>query len=281
MTSTRTTTWTGSLHQTFRLLPSESRSANLLPFLSSNGKSPDEVLDTLPYDRARAAARGSKAKRPDAKRYRDGKQVYQTVGLLYEGDDGLVHTTELGVATQRWADRITEKNAVILARHAAYALAACQLRNPSGAGSRFDESMVVFPFQFIWRAMLQLDGMLSSDELNRGIFKVCNEEDLARVVERIRSARELDDLSVLGEEVVTDSRKNDRIIPWMSLASFGWTLFPDKRGASEGGYYMLSDRTLHIVREAARISHKHRDYASNKEYVEHLSRCAALPQDLR
>lgn len=275
------TEWTGALHQTFRLLPAEDISGNLRPFLASDGSTPDEVLERLPYDAARARARGAAGTKPNPKRYRDGKQVYETIGLLYQGDDGKVHVTELGQATLRWIDLINEKNSVILARHAAYALAACQLRNPTGAGNRFHESVEVFPFQFIWRAMLALDDRISSDELNRGMFKVTNEDDLTATIQKIKTARSANDVTLLGEEVVTGKAKNDRIIPWMSLASFGWAIFPDKRGSEDSSFYTLVPRTHHVVEEASRIRRKHRDFGATEEYVTHLSRCAALPGDVR
>lgn len=269
------TTWSGSLHQTFRLLPRDKQSGNLRPFLEADGLSPKDLLEKLPYDRARAKDQTKAA--PDSKRYRDGRQVYQTVGLVYE-DGGKVRVTDLGVATRRWLDIITPKNRVILARHAAYALAACQLRNPSGSGKKYAESVQVFPFAFIWRAMLALDKRISSDELNRGLFKVCNIDELHECIEKIRRARAANDLSILGDETIADEKKNDRIIPWVSLASFGWTLFPDKGSDT---YYQLDDSTLSVVREASRINHTHKEFASVRDYIEHVSRCAALPKDLR
>ncbi len=269
------TTWSGSLHQTFRLLPRDNQSGNLRPFLEADGLTPEELLAKLPYDRART--KDPTKTTPDAKRYRDGRQVYQTVGLLYE-DAGKVRVTDLGVATLRWLDIVTAKNRVLLARHAAYALATCQLRNPSGAGQKYAEAVRVFPFAFIWRAMLALDNRINSDELNRGLFKVCDAAQLEECIAKIRQAREQNDLSILGDETITGDKKNDRIIPWVSLASFGWTLFPDKGNEA---YYQLDDSTLSVVREAARIKHVHKDFASVREYIEHVSRCAALPKDLR
>ena len=47
------TTWSGSLHQTFRLLPRDNQSGNLRPFLEADGLTPEELLAKLPYDRAR------------------------------------------------------------------------------------------------------------------------------------------------------------------------------------------------------------------------------------
>ena len=89
------------------------------------------------------------------------------------------------------------------------------------------------------------------------------------------------DTSSLGDEVITDKAKNDRIIPWMSLASFGWTLFSDKRGGENSDYYEIPPSTRDILREAARIRHRHRRFGSVEEYVTYISRAAGLPRDLR
>lgn len=270
------TTWSGSLHQTFRLLPQPS--AHLRPFLESDGLTPEQVLARLPYERSRAGA--SAGTLPDPKRYRDGKQVYQTAGLLYEVD-GRVRVTELGKAVHRWLSILNSKNRILLARHAAYALAACQLRNPTGAGERYSEEVRVFPFSFIWQAMLHLDGRINSDELNRAIFKTKNRNELDDKIMLIEDARESGDRATLGDEVITGKGKNDRIIPWMALASFGWTLFPDKQGGGDAGYYELPADTREIVLEASQVLHRHREFSSTAEYVEYIARCAALPKDLR
>jgi hypothetical protein len=267
--------WGGSLHTPFRLLPKPL--GHLKPFLNADGKTPEDVLKALPYDSGRSKTAG---KMPDAKRYRDPRQIYQAAGLLYEGEDGLIHLTDLGKATLRWIDMLTPKNVVILGRHAAYALSACQLRNPIGVHP-YDTSVVVFPFAFIWRAMVALDRKISSDELNRAIFKVTNEAELDQAIRNIADARDKGDLSVMGEETVTGEGKNDRIIPWLSIASFGWTLISDKRTGEESGYYRIPDHTLGLIREAAAIRHNHREFTATKEYVERIARAAALPQDLR
>jgi hypothetical protein len=268
-------TWSGALHQTFRLLPRDRQSPNLRPFLESDSLTPDELLSKLPYDRNRAKGGGGSA--PDPKRYRDGKQVYQTAGLLFE-DDGRLQTTDLGKATLRWLDIIDDRNRVVLARHAAYALAACQLRNPTGAGRKYDASVCAFPFSFLWRAMIALDGRITSDELNRALFRVIDEDGLHRCIALIKSSRASNDIESLGSETITGERKNDRIIPWVSLASFGWTLFSDK---GEAGCYQLDQRLAPLLKEAAAIRHRHRDFESVREYVTHVARCAALPKDLR
>lgn len=267
-------TWSASLHQTFRLLPAPS--PHLRPFLESDGLTSQEILLKLPYDSARAKEPGQTA---DPKRYRDGRLMYETIGLLYEDDGGIMRITSLGIATLRWLDLINAKNFTILAKNAAYALSACQLRNPVGMGKQYHESVNVFPFAFIWRAMLDLDGRLSSDELNRAIFKVTNEEELVAAIAKIKEARTKKNLTVMGPETLSVSKKDDRIIPWMSLASFGWTLFSDK--SKGGGYYEIFESTRPIVREASRIHHKWRDFDSARAYAEHIANAAALPMDMR
>jgi len=272
--------WGGSLHSTFRLLPLERQSRNLRPFLESHLFSPQQVLERLPYDSSRA--RGGQGQAPDPKRYRDGKQVFQTVGLLYE-DANEIHVTDLGATTLRWLGLVNPANRVVLVRHAAYALAACQLRNPTGAGRKYAPFVEVFPFAFIWKAMLALDGWISSEELNRGLFRTTRQEDLEACIGQIQLARRTGDIEVLGPETIFDSpggrsTKNDRIISWLSLASFGWTLFNDK---GTDGVYRLDPVTLPVVRDASLIRHRHKDFDSVPDYVNHVSRCAALPKDLR
>ena len=268
--------WSSSLHLSFRLLLKPT--PNLRPFLSADGVHWSKLLPMLPYDVARAKGKSVEAG-PDARRYRDGKQLYETIGLVHEDGGGNLHVTDLGQATLRWLDLINEKNSIILGRHAAYALAACQLRNPTGWGSEYDQSVEVFPFAFIWRAMFALDGCISSDELNRSVFRVTNEKELSDAISTIKSVRQGGTLDDLGVETIEGERKEDRIIPWMAMASFGWTLISDKRGG--GGRYCIMSRARELVRQAASVHHKHRDFASVGEYVSHISRAAALPKDLR
>lgn len=275
--------WGGSLHTSFRLFPEPVD--HLRVFLNSEGKTEDEVLNALPYHRARAGIRAGA--RPDRKRYRDPRQVYQTVGLLYEdkqrGGAPVIRLTELGRTVRRWLPILNEKNAPILGRYAAYALAACQLSNPiSVTGRRMGADVKVHPFAFIWRAMLALDGKISSDELNRAVFRVRNEEDLEEAVDRIRLYRRGRlRLQEIGAETITGPRKNDRVIPWIAAASFGWLLIADKRRGEVTGYYHIPESMMPLLTEAAYVRHRHREFSSIPDYVEHISRAAGLPQDLR
>jgi hypothetical protein len=265
------TAWAGSLHQTFRLLPKVSD--RLVVFLESDRRTPDEVLAALPYDAARSS-RG--AGTPDHKRYRDPKQVFQTAGLLYEGEDDLMHVTELGRTTLRFLKVLNEANAPVLGAHAAYALAGCQLRNPTGAGARYDESVEVFPFAFIWRAMLELGQQITSDELNREIFRTRNEDDLEQAIDNIRQARAKHDPDVMRPPVITGKAVNDRIIPWIALAGFGYTLILDKSNDPERTYYRIRPDAVAALERASTLRLPHREFRSTAEYVEYISTLAGL-----
>jgi hypothetical protein len=268
--------WEGSLHQTFRYFGKSSE--NLSVFLSSNGKTPDEVLSSLPYDAKRS--RGANNATPDPKRYRDGKQVYQTIGLLYE-DQAKLHVTEFGNAALRWQPLINQANFKIFSKHALMALSVCQLRNPSASGQKYPNTIEVFPFAFIWEAMLSLGGRISSDELNRSLFKVQNYNELLKSIANIRRSREEGNVDLLGDETISGERKNDRIIPWMSLASFGWTIFPDKRGASERNFYEISTETVSLVESVLFMRRKHSNFQNLKDYCLYIPENACLPRDFR
>jgi hypothetical protein len=243
-------------------------------FLESGGRTQDEVLAVLPYDAARSGAGNAS---PNPKRYRDAKQVFQTAGFLYEREDGIVQVTEFGEATLRFFSVLNDANAPVLGEHAAYVLAGCQLRNPTGAGLRYDVGVEVFPFAFIWRAMLELDRCISSEELNREIFRTRNEGELEAAIENIAMSRDAEDPTLLRDPVIARAPVNDRIIPWVSLAGFGYTLILDKSNDVSRTYYRVRDDAVAILERASSLRLPHREFESPKQYVEYLSSLAGLP----
>jgi hypothetical protein len=268
------TEWSGGLHLSYRLIPV---SDHLKTFLSVGDGAPwQEIHAALPYDSERASA----GETPDPRRYRDAKQLYETAGLLYQ-DEGRVWFTQLGSGLKRFLPLLSKANAILVARHAALALAACQLRNPTDAGSKYDPSVRVFPFRAIWAAMLDLGLVLSSDELNRALFKVTDDDSLARAIRAIDEARRSGRIEDLGPEVVQGKAKNDRIIPWMSLASFGWTLITDKRESPVEGYYHVRPEFAPVLEAALAAPARHREFPSAKAYAEYLGEAACLPKDVR
>lgn len=281
--------WRTSLQQSFRLLPGRSAalrtSSSLKNFLESDGLTREDILARLDYEPNRAGAAAGTG--PSPKRYRDPRQVYRAIGMVYEEEVGGVHllrVTELGKAVLRWFDTLNENNYDVLGKYLAYALTACQLRNPTREGSVYDASVKVFPFVFIWRAMLALDGKISSDELSRAIFKVTDDAGLAAAIEAISQARAAEDPTLMG---APEQTQNDRIIPWMSMASFGWTLIHDKERTGENaGYYIIPEKTKELLKAATTVRHEHQDFDPTDEhavraYVERISRAASLPKDVR
>jgi hypothetical protein len=266
--------WSTSLHQTFRLLPRPS--ASLRVFLESDGRSREEVLAALPYESARARVPGAGS--PDPKRYRDGRQVLRSVGLVYEDAGERLRVTRLGRAVLWWLDTLSEDNVGVIARYASYALSAWQLRNPTRDGRDYAADMVVFPYAFIWRVMLLTGRRITSEELARVVLKLTSESGIEDAAALILQAREEGDVNLMGPRVHED---NDRIISWMSLCSFGWTLITDKRDGDDAGSYQIPDKTLRLVERAAQIRRPHLEFDDDLSYFQHISRAAALPADYR
>lgn len=271
-------TWSGALHKSFRLLPTGNfTNDDLRAFLEhGSGRPAAQILAALPFDASRSDR--TNANGPDPKRYRDAKQVFEACGLLWEADDETVRLTALGDAVRRFLPNANDRNVGLVARHAALGLSFAQLRNPTGAGKRYHASMTVFPFRFIWQAMLSLDGRINSEELNRAIFRIRNVDMLPPAIESIRRYRRTENVTDLGDETITGANKNDRLIPVISLASFGWTLMNQKDNT---GYYTIKEGCSRLLEVAVSLPARHRDFNSVQDYVEAIASAACLPKDLR
>lgn len=268
-------TWSVGLHQSVRILSTPSNW--LAPVLQADGRTAAAVLADLPYDSARSnSGRGT----PDPRRYRDAREVVQSMGLGYEDGAGVFRVTEFGRATLRWLPAIKPSNAVALGRHAAYALAACRLRNPMRKRVHYDASVTARPFLYMWRAMLALDDIIDSEEINRALLYALDDDGLANAIERIRRHREDASSGALHPEVETGTAKNDRIIPIVAAGSFGFTFVQDKRETG-GRFYRLRPETKKIIQAAASTHYPTYEHTNVPEYVEYVSNMASLPKDLR
>ena len=256
--------------------------------LSSDGATDSDILTALPRDVERALRRAGTTGAPgapDQKRYRDLRQLVRTAGLAYDLEiDGVtkVRVTALGKELMRWADDgLDSKNVRVIARHAARTLSAVQLRNPTPDGKKYAHDMEVFPFAFIWRAMLALGGRISREELNRGIYRTKNEADLIAAITRIRFARIDGDVQLIGEPAFERGENGSltarRVRGWMSWASFGWTLIADEQN-SDVGFQIAAPWAEEILRDAAAVHRRHREFSGVDDYVEHLSHCAGISQ---
>jgi DNA (cytosine-5)-methyltransferase 1 len=267
---------------TLNILPEVS--PPLKQFLESDGKAATEMIKLL----SGKDAKGSPAiqKTTNAARYHELVRMYRAVGLLYEKKDSegvrRLKVTPLGHFVRRWLDTLNKANRDLFARYVASALAVCQLRNPAD-NHDYDDSMRVFPFTFIWRAMLALDGRINSAELAGAIFKVRNEDDLDDAVEKIAEARRKNNVSILGKPVKADG---GTIATWMAMASFGWIFMTDRNDSEKSGYWEVREQMVEVLDAALGVTHKHREFESSDghavdKYMKQISRAAALPEDRR
>ena len=268
--------WSTSLHQTFRLLPSPSDNLQLL--LESEGLRQNDVLQKMKYAAPRAGTPVTATGLPDPKRYRDLRQVFRSVGLLYELPDRTIRVTPLGVATRRWLDQLTPTNIPVLARFAVYSLAAWQLRNPLPEARGYPAEMKVFPYAFIWRVMLAAGGKINSMEMKCEVLRLTDEGEIPAAVERILEYRRTGDVNAMKPAVAVTS--DDNMISWMGLASFGWALIADKKGSADN-YWTIRPDSVRILERAADLRQHHRDFPDEVSYLEHIERAAAIPEDVR
>lgn len=276
--------WSTSFHESFSMVPTgKPTDAQVNLFLASNGRPEREVLAAWPKGRPNALPAGGQAKPADPKQFRNMSQLLRNVGLAYtdtSGQEAVVRVTRLGQEVLGWRnDGLNDRNVRVIARYASRAIAAAQLKNPTREARAYPDGARVFPFQFIWRAMLALDNRISLPELDRAMFVVSDEASLDEAILRIRNFRETHDIEVLG---ATNADGDDEgVAAWMCWASFGWSLIPKRKQGGDGYYRIPDGWPLRIISEAATIRQRHRTFGTDREYVEHLSACAGLPPDLR
>ena len=264
-------TWSGSLHSTWRLLPEPT--ASLQVFLDSDGLDQEAVRSRLPYAAARAGGAGGGT--PSPKRYRDARQVYQTAGFIIERG-GVVEVTPLGAVVRRFLDSPTMASALLIGPHAVQVLGAAQLRNPGRAASTYALRVKVHPFHAIWRVMAACDWKISSEELNRVVMRIEDDGAVVGAANRIRQAREIldndvtaDSDAILGPAVIAGRSVNDRLIPWISLASFGYSLIGDK---DSDGYYRARPEAKALLSRAAANPQTHHEFEDMMSYLDYLVR---------
>jgi hypothetical protein len=280
--------WKVSARESFSVVPRGSKTCGDVDrFLDADGLTVAEVAAGWPADPGRSSAPTA-----DPRRVRAMAQMLAPLGLAcieappsgQRGDQyNRVRVTELGRALRRWrANGLVQENCRIIARHGARALGAAQLHNPTGEGNDYPMGTTAFPFAYVWRAMLALDGRITSEELNRAIFHATDDQGILAAVESIRLARQ-GNPAALGHEVAAGEDRNDRIGIWMARASFGWTLV-SKKGADpqHPDHYCITEPwAARTLREVASARHRYCHFPSVRAYVEHLSDCAGLPLDLR
>jgi DNA (cytosine-5)-methyltransferase 1 len=190
--------------------------------------------------------------------YRDYLHLYQQAGFLWP-DDEQISLTRVGETLWRlWP--LPPPNQKLIAAPLARTLAACQSPNPLGESTAGDG----YPVARIWRALLELDGWMTSQEI--GCVVACSDEGLLAEVAHMHMARKAS--GVL--------RESGALFPWLDLAT-GGGLFVTR----DGPVWRLVEPMRPVLSAALQRPHKLRSFATAHAYVTYLATQAALPEDLR
>jgi len=128
----------------------------------------------------------------EPQRLRSYRKMYERLGLVYQDGDEIRLSplgreiceieTRAGVAAERVVREIKIDAVRVLIRY--------QLDNPTESDrADLPSNCDVRPFLCIWRAMLELDGKLHVQEMNRVILRVMTMADLPAAIDLIRAAR--------------------------------------------------------------------------------------------
>jgi 5-methylcytosine-specific restriction protein B len=266
-----TDTWSFAKHDTIPsvelgVVPFEGH-AYLLAFLAAEGE-----LFAPPYDAVRssitdiltdldASRRPRQLPRDDVtdQRLRTWRSVFETLGFLYvDSRTGTLTATSLGHAVRalfgdirRHVDGANDH----LARLAVRVLGRHRLRNPL-VNEPYPEDADIYPYRFIWRAMLQLDGKLHWEEMNRVIMRVLYQRQEQSAIDRIRDVRNLthgpyDDAAIqrLGQPAIPeDAETKRRVTPWFTQAGFGGMLIAGEDDAN--GFRRILPERRELLEEA-------------------------------
>lgn len=213
-------------------------------------------------------------------RYQDMLQLCELMGLCYEGTDHQLHVTPFGMLVFRLLDQLNEQNSRLLHSYAVQALTVCQLASPLHRAPDVAADNL-FPCICIWRALLALDGWLSTEELHRVLLQVMTMEDLDAAILRIAHARTTQDDISSGFPAFPSSHVASQVHTWMSLASFGWTLLaPEYIGDAAWCYRVRPTATAFLTR-AVRSHPRSYHFPTVHAYVTYIAQAAGVPQDVR
>jgi energy-coupling factor transporter ATP-binding protein EcfA2 len=187
-------------------------------------------------------------------RWRSYRKMYERLGLIRKEGDKIV-LTAFGKDTSTIEHRLSAQKASILedlAHRASNTLVRYQFKNPTEDSADFrllPGDCDMRPYYAIWKCMLQLDGKLHYQELNRVLLKVLYLKNIDAAIEKIRAARIacLGDYSkpesfnydaLLGEQTTTD-QPSARMAAWFSLAGWGGLII--ESAADANGFRNLTE----------------------------------------
>ena len=188
-------------------------------------------------------------------RLRTYRKMYEKFGLIYKENE-IIKLSRLGQQIASLStDLETQKDNILnrLRITAIDILSRYQLRNPS-ENYTLPEDCDILPSIVIWKAMVELDGKLHPEEINRVILRVMRMDEIGAAIERIRQARarcdnyasvssqELED--VLGEPVHVDQAPA-RIAPWFSFVGWGGLII--EQNVDADGYRNLTEASIPMI----------------------------------
>lgn len=233
------------------------------------------------------AQRDSSGLDASGSRLRTYRKMYEKFGLIYKEND----TLKLSRLGQQIASLNTdlEVQKDIILNHlrvtAIDILSRYQLRNPS-ENYALPEDCDILPSIVIWKAMVELDGKLHPEEINRVILRVMRMNEIDAAVERIRQARtccnnyastssqELD--SILGEPVHVDQAPA-RIAPWFSFIGWGGLII--EQNVDSDGFRNLTEASVPMIKKILDAPPSFYSATDEEDWLQYYIGSASQAQD--
>lgn len=197
-------------------------------------------------------------------------KIFERMGLLYPDDQGVTQLTALGQSIKSAKENAGREFRRELAGKAISVLRRYQLLNPADITSSgsYPSDTDIHPYWAIWKAIVELDGKLHWEELNRELMWVLKHSDLDAAIARIRQARsETGYDPVLGggqltklreraydQDTTTDNRdpagqiRDQKTTPWFKRAGLGELLLIPP-GRSGNGYWSVHEDVKDLLEE--------------------------------
>lgn len=226
-------------------------------------------------------------------------KIFERMGLLYRVGK-VTKVSSLGkkvLETDRLFRSQAENAPKEIAKAALAVLKKYQLKNPVDEEvGEYPASCDVHPYYVIWKAADELEGKLHWDEFNREIMRVLREDELAEVIDRIRTARKEPDYDPVKGGSATaplrdrcynqtdapagktpDGQIRDQITsPWFKRAGFGGILL-DNPGAGGSGYWKIPDGVRDLVHEAVSTAPTFHTFGSVQDWQAYFYSLAEQP----
>lgn len=200
-------------------------------------------------------------------RIRTYRKLYQTLGLIRRDTESeTIRLTPLGEQIKslnaseiekRFSRAVDNERQQIygdIRKTAVSILSKYQLKNPFD-GTGFPDDCDVQPAICVWKAMLNLEGKLHHEELNRVLMHVRRMDEIDSAIKRIREAREKsvdyrDDTEAtrhLGKRVIND-QPSARTSAWFSFLGWGGIIIETKNDSD--GFRNLVPEAVPFIEKA-------------------------------